>query len=178
MSELNKILAIDPSSSMTGYAVLNEQERLLEAGLLKPNKQRDPPAERIAAMCGDLWTLLDHTEPAAVVIEWTSGHVGQKRHQGGGAGLSVYGIAIGAIWQTAVHWAASHPKRKTRIELINENDWTGGKPKPERTGMIARLYPQYELASDPGGDVADAIGLGRWWICEKRFKLLSRKEGE
>jgi len=163
------ILALDPSSSRTGYALLTEQETLREAGLLKPGKTTDPAAERIGAMCLDLAELLAALAPDVIVIEWTSGHVGRKRHRGGGAGLAVYGIAIGALWQVARHYAAP---AGARVEIVAENDWTDGVPKPDRIGNIARLYPAYNPARDTGGDAADAIGLARWWIRRHRLKLV------
>lgn len=168
--KLKTILALDPSSTRTGYAVLNEQEKLLEAGILKPRKEKDPPRERIEAITGDLWRLLEETNPQAIILEWTSGKVGRRRHHGGGAGLAIYGVAIGAIWQMAEFWSRidrGHPL----VELVPENEWTGGRPKGERAAAIGRLYPQYQADRDPGGDIADAIGLGRWWIREHRLRL-------
>jgi len=164
------ILALDPSSTRTGYALLDEQEKLLEAGFLSPRKRTDPPAERIAAMVEDLLGLLHTLEPAAVVIEWTTGKVGRRRHHGAGAGLAVYGAALGALWQAACFHAR---QAGGRVELAVENEWTDGRPKAERAAAIARLYPQYQAERDPGGDMADAIGLGGWWIRRHRFKLLS-----
>ena len=164
------ILALDPSSTRTGYALLSEQEKLLEAGFLSPRKRTDPAAERIAAMVEDLMGLLHTLEPAAVVIEWTTGKVGRRRHHGGGAGLAVYGVSLGALWQAACFYARMAGVG-VRVELVAENEWTDGRPKAERTAAIARLYPQYQAERDPGGDMADAIGLGRWWIRRHRFKL-------
>ncbi len=164
------ILALDPSSTRTGYAVLTEQETLREAGFLTPGKRTDPAAVRIAAMVEDLMGLLGAIKPDAVVIEWTTGKVGRRRHHGGGAGLAVYGVALGALWQAACFYTKSSGGR---VELVAENDWTDGRPKAERTAAIARLYPQYQAERDPGGDMADAIGLGGWWIRRHRFKLLS-----
>jgi len=84
------ILSIDPSSTQTGWALLDREERLFQAGILTPDKQRSEPQFRIAAMCRDLRQLLDEIEPAVILIEITSGKVGHNRHGGSGAGLGVW----------------------------------------------------------------------------------------
>lgn len=160
-----KILSIDPSSTKTGFALLDERETLLDAGTLRPNKTTDAAEYRVAAMCRDLENLLIINAPDIVVIEWTSGKVG-RRHKGYGAGLAVYGIAIGAIWRTAVIWAAKGAARQ--VITIYENEWTAGKSKSRRSGLIKTLYPKIDLSKDTDGDIADAIGLGAWYI--RRYK--------
>lgn len=161
------ILAIDPSSSITGFALLDEAEKLLDAGTLRPNKRTDASEFRIAAMCDDLETILIATNPDIVVIEWTSGKVGRRRHKGHGAGLAIYGLAIGAIWRTATAWAARR-KPVGQVVTVLENDWTAWKSKEERSKLIAREYPKIDFSKDTGGDIADAIGLGVWFA--RRFK--------
>jgi len=39
--------------------------------------------------------------------------------------------------------------------------------KEDRTLAIKQIYPQYRPADDPGGDVADALGLARFWLRER-----------
>ena len=161
-----KILAIDPSSTKTGFALLDESENLLEAGTLRPNKTTDAAEYRIAAMCQDIENLLMISDPNIIVIEWTSGKVGKRRHKGSGAGLAVYGMAIGAIWRTAVIWAAKRVSKQ--VITIYENEWTAGKSKTRRSELIKTLYPAIDFSKDTGGDIADAIGLATWYI--RRYK--------
>ncbi len=160
------IFSIDPGSKRTGWAVLTEHEQLLQAGILTGSKGTDPAEFRIAAMCKDLRALLDEWKPDTVLLEWSSGHVGQRRHHGGGAGLAVYGIAIGALWQTAVQWSMSDG-RAAVVRCIDENVWTNKVRKEDRTLAVAQHFPQYHVEEDPGGDIADAIGLGLWWAMER-----------
>jgi hypothetical protein len=159
------ILSLDPSSTRTGYAIhgwdaTTAGETLVEAGYLKP-RAADSPLKRIRAMAADFRDMLAEVNPEVVVIEWTSGKVNRRRHKGGGAGLSIYGGAAG--------YMISEADRAMPAEAVFtplENDWTNGVEKLTRQDFIAALYPAYaaHMAKDDGGDVADAIGLGRWWI--------------
>lgn len=162
------VLSIDPGSKRTGWAVLTQREQLLQAGVLTGDKTTDPAEFRIAAMCRGLRELLEEWQPGTVLIEWSSGHVGRRRHNGGGAGLAVYGIAIGALWQVAVVWSTlGEPReRQARVRCIEENLWTNRVPKEDRVAAVAQRFREYRIEDDPGGDVADAIGLGLWWIRE------------
>lgn len=158
------ILALDPSSTRTGYALLSRGGQLGEAGLLKPAKTADPAACRIETMCQDLRELLETAGPATVVIEWTSGKIARRGRGRGinGAGLAIYGIAVGALWREVCNYCSQD--RQRRCQLIAENIWTAGTAKAKRQAMIARRFARYDPASDPGGDVADAIGLGCYYL--------------
>jgi len=167
------ILSIDPGSRRSGWAVLTLREQLLQAGVLTGDKTADPAEFRIAAQCHDLRRLLDEWQPGMVLIEWSSGHAGRRRHKGGGAGLAVYDIAIGALWQVAVAWSTSGGphERQTRVRCIEENVWACRTPKEDRIAAIAQRLRAYRPEDDPGGDIADAIGLGLWWT--KQQSLVS-----
>jgi hypothetical protein len=39
-------------------------------------------------------------------------------------------------------------------------------PKEDRIAAVAQWFRAYHIKDDPGGDVADAIGLSLWWIRE------------
>ena len=167
------ILSLDPSSTKTGWALLDRSEQLLQGGLLTPDKQQCEPQFRIARMCSDLAQLLSEIEPEVILIEITSGKVG-KRHGGSGAGLGIYGLAVGAVWQAAEAWVRLLPSERqseTEIVLIRENDWTRGVPKADRIAGIESRFPEYSSDQDSGGDLADAIGLGQWWLTEYRLGL-------
>lgn len=168
MSMEIKILSIDPSSTITGYALMDISDNLLAAGLIRPNKSTDPPLFRIHTMCGDLEQLIKDTKPDVIVIESTEGKVGRKRHKGSGAGLAVYGMAVGAMWYAAL-------KSQCKVEAIGANEWTRGKKKEERIAEMAGLYPEYNAKTDTGGDIGDAICMGRFYIRKRKIQLLTTK---
>ena len=156
-----RVLALDPSSTAVGYAVLAGSRVLVDAGRLLPARARDEANARIRAMGADLRRLLaEHADVAAVVVEDTSGKVGRHRHGGGGAGLAVYGKALGYLWAVVEVATGRSP------ELVLENVWTRGVSKAQRQQIVTYEFPTYPADRDPGGDVADAIGLARWWLIE------------
>jgi hypothetical protein len=154
------ILAIDPSSTRVGYALMHSANHLAEAGLLKPGKSSDAAIVRIASFGRDLAALITEAKPTEIVIEITSGKVARRGRQRGmnGAGLGVYGMAVGYLWRTC---EVLLPEGVTTLE---ENVWTRGVSKADRSTLIASAFRQYKPTTDPGGDVADAIGLGRWYM--------------
>jgi hypothetical protein len=162
------IVALDPSSVVIGWAVLRPPEELCEAGLIQPAKHSQSPIDRIRSMLADLRELLGTIQgpevPIDIVIEVTSGKVNAHRHGGRGAGLAVYGMAVGAAWQVCEDWAAAH---QARVHAIPENQWARRVPKWKRSAAIASLFPRYDPAADPGGDMADAIGLACWFLRER-----------
>lgn len=177
------IFSIDPGSQRSGWAVMTGEEKLVEAGLLLPERTRDGAEKRLQAMMQDLVRLLVQYQPDVVVLEWTSGKVITSRHGGGGAGLAIYGIAIGALWAVCLQWAqvSRAGGRTCEVVCISENEWTHGRPKtrrriggkavPSRVDLIQHRFPAYVPEKDPGGDVADAIGLALWYL--HKHKLLS-----
>jgi hypothetical protein len=182
MSE--RIFSLDPGSKQSGWAVLAYPgEQLLDAGLLLPARTRDGVPERLTAMKADLLALLTRHQPAAIVIEWTSGKVVASRHGGGGAGLPIYGVAVGALWQVCEQWVAGMRRAGGRCDvvLVPENEWTQGRPKQRhqiggratlsRVDLIQHRYPEYVPEKDPGGDVADAIGVNLWY--QRKRKMLA-----
>jgi hypothetical protein len=154
------VLALDPSSTCVGYALLRAADVLVECGRLTPAKARATPAHRIPTIGQELAALLAATTPTEVVIEITSGKVaGHARARGhNGAGLGVYGMAVGYLWRECVAAVGES------VATVEENVWTAGVPKNRRARYIATLFPVYRTANDPGGDIADAIGLGRWYL--------------
>jgi len=168
------VLALDPGSICSGWAVMDRGEQLIEAGVLTPDKAGLASKIRIARMCEDLLQLLAEWEPGIVVIEWASGKVIRSRHKGHGAGLAIHGAATGALWQAAEAWRRSLPAERqseTQIILIAENLWTNGVPKRDRLAGIAAVFNQYKPENDKTGDIGDAIGLALWHIQERRVQL-------
>ena len=157
------ILAFDPSSTVTGYAQLRQPDRgrllLDDAGLLHPAAS-DPPLRRAEAMAREAVHLVYAAQPDVVLVEITSGKVNRHRHKGGGAGLAVYGMAVGVIW-------AEVRRAFPAARAIPENTWTRGVSKRTRATAVAAAFPRYQAAGDPGLDAADAIGLAWWYVLEQ-----------
>lgn len=146
------VLGLDPGSRTTGYAVMRTADELVDAGLLKADP-RAAPLVRLVTMIGEVQRLLEETKPTVVVIEVPTAHVSRGRP---GAGLTIYGMAVGAIFATV--WCSDFGL-SYKIRAYDEREWTHGVPKSERQAMVATMVPEYRTATDPGGDVADAIGL-------------------
>lgn len=154
------LLSIDPSSTCTGYAVLSRPEGrddavLIDAGRLTPEKPRAKAADRIASMVAQVGDLIREHRPTHAAVELPSAHVHRGKRAGGGAGLAIYGMAVGAVWQGVwglVAW----------VVLVDPNTWTGRVNKTTRARRIEALGIGYRMDQDPGLDGADAIGLGLW----------------
>ncbi len=173
------VLALDPGSVKTGYALLRARPGLLVAGrrrgtaeLIEAGLLRAPakhlPEQRVKTICRELADLIAGACPAWAVIEMTSGKVHRRHHRdgwgGSGQGLAIYGFALGAVWRTCLQFGPG----PDRVVLVPENDWTASMPKGRRARFIAAAFPGYDPAADRGEDIADAIGLGLWWIERNR----------
>ena len=175
---MGKIYAgIDPSSKDSGYAFLEDTRaslpKELNIGLIKPVRAKTA-IERIQSHCDSVRELLTHMMPSVIVIEIASGKVNKGRHKGGGAGLSVYGMAVGAIWHVCMLWAVEN---KAELLTPNENEWTahlrpGEKAKEKRAAKTHLLYPSEWWINDKGHDAADAVQLAMWGIDERNRDAL------
>ena len=167
-------MSLDPSSTRSGYCIMNRSERILEAGILSGKKQASPEI-RIAVMAKDLMDLLHHWQPGAVIIESTSGKVNRRRHFGRGAGLSILGLSIGRLWGQVEAWKltfAPEEQSQLRIVLVRENKWIAGRSKKARQQAVALAYPEYDSSKDSGADASDAISLALWYLQELRIKAI------
>jgi hypothetical protein len=175
MANNDIILGLDPSSTCVGYGVLKLSRNFVEAGILLPEHRSAGSFERDMDLADEVGRLLERLAPSVVLVEWTKGKVGQ-RHGGLGAGLAVYGTGVGAVGRQVWLWARGRPN--VSIEAVLENDWTRGVAKPTRQLGLAALYPEYatSLADDPGGDIADGLGLADWWLRERAATGLFSEE--
>jgi len=148
------VMGIDPGSQRTGYAVIDSTRGVLVAsGAIVPDNRRGQPVERIDNIVDTVLHVLGAHRPAVVVIEVTSGKVA-RRLPGRISGLSVYGMAVGAIRQ------AVRGRNGTELVSVAENEWTRGVSKRRRKGQIALAFPEALRArvfDDP--DVTDAVGV-------------------
>jgi hypothetical protein len=146
-----KILSLDPSSTITGYAIMetagDADPRMIEIGKLrKPGEH--PPADRIDAMIDALADLLDEHKPDVVLMEVTSGKT-SARHKGSGAGLAIYGQAVGEFRR---YLLCVREQCGFDLRCIMENDWTRGTSKASRQAVIHAAYGcMYDLFVNDAG---------------------------
>lgn len=180
-----RVLAIDPSSTCTGYALLRGlgPADLVEVGLIRPSDAKAAqavaePSEVVRAWnsCRELSALrrvltvvadveavvaeLAGDAAVSVVVEIPSGLSGTGSRNGARGSLTTYGLAAGMVYQAARAVAPG------RVYGVTERQWTAGAGSKEKRarGVVALYAGRYRVADDDGLDGADAIGLGRWWV--------------
>jgi hypothetical protein len=180
-----RVLAIDPSSTCTGFAVLTGlgPADLVEVGLIRPSLSKAAQAaaepgevvrawnsrKELTALRRVLSVVRDVEEVVAevaaggelsVVVEIPSGLTGTGAKKGARGSLTTYGLAAGMVYQAA---RAALPGQ---VFGVTERQWTAGAgSKEKRARSVVGLYAgRYRVADDEGLDGADAIGLGRWWV--------------
>lgn len=159
------VLALDPSITCTGYVLMNQDgDNLIAGGLIKP-KHRHERMKKITCICDCVEKLIREYNPDVAVVEVTTGKVNRARHKGGGAGLAVYGMCVGAVWQKLVSI------KTIKTVTVYENDWTPGKGgKVRRRLDCSVMFPGlYDYTKDPGGDMADAIMIGQWYFAKRNI---------
>lgn len=153
------ILAIDPSSSKTGFC-LHTGKAIVEAGVIKPNKSDLPAIVRSFQMSRDVADLVaefkDRLE--CVIVELPPPTQGKARmnpsvqHQA--FGMVMYVIQVAGVKVSTVHPAT----------------WTRNRSKEVWADSIRRRYPALANGSDQGFDAAAAIGIAEWFFTIGRFR--------
>lgn len=163
------ILGVDPSSTLTGYAVLNLDGKLIDAGLLKPDKTSAPALDRVDSMLTGLDELLREHKPEWTILELPSGHVHGKFQKTNMGVLAILGMAVGKFHER-LRAAQQGTNAGMTLVTVSANDWTGGVKKAKRQASIALQFKrQYKIGDDKGADCADAIGLCQWYIEQLRL---------
>lgn len=177
------LLALDPSSTCTGYAFITglEARDLVDAGRVLPNmnikslghlseierawlsRSELYPVRRVESMLPDVAELLTRAGLSCVAVETPSGRIGSGAKAGARGSLTTYGMAAGRFYQ----FVRDRAPAGVPVLAVTERMWTAGQGGKEKRALtIYALYAQYRAASeagkDKGGDVADAIGIGRW----------------
>jgi hypothetical protein len=104
-----------------------------------------------------------------IVIEDCDGKVG-RAVRAGAHNQDIYGKAVGFYWCVAVGFV---PAPTIPWSQCGRGRGAGPRlsaPTPLPRGMATAAVTT--PAKDPGGDVADAIGLGEWWMVENKLKEL------
>jgi len=158
-----KILSLDPSSSVTGYAVTDyDSERVLEAGLCKPHKSRLPVRARVLSMLDDISKIIREHAPSVYLVECPLGKQ-YTRTPGKISGIPVWAFAAGTVFG----WLEAKTDGRN-VWPISNVLWTAGKSKNARVIRAGLLMPGYDAAHDKGADMADAICLAAWWIRQQK----------
>ncbi len=153
MADVYDVLALDVSSTATGWAIRSTS---LDFGVITPTS-KGAAIVRIEETVDAVARELDFYRPRLVLMEWSSGkvHGAIKRRT---SGLSVLGASQGAVWQLA-------RGKGYAVETVGET-WTKAVPKAERAARMRLVYPAYgkwaSEGNDGGLDCADAIGLLEW----------------
>lgn len=182
-----KVLAIDPSLSCSGWALVSgdfSAPKILFAGTLKLKKDALP--DRTFELFEDVQSLLNEYLPCAAVVEMPqtfSIGFGNKRSA---ASLPGYGMATAAALLACRSWVEPGIPKTFTVLNPSASVWTKGYPKTKgdahkqaRVHHAALLYgtiPQFFGAKTTAGNVADAALLGHWALCtlETEHKRSSR----
>lgn len=162
-----KLISIDPSSTRTGLACFDGQDLITTEAITPIDIDPWPRVCKIADWVGN---HIDSFRPDTVIVEMGKKVHGHKRWATAGSGMSVYGMAVGAVM-----WEVHKRQGPGRYEIVDANRWTqrqrsSGRgtyqvTKKTRIGEIEMIYPeQYSANKDAGGDIADAIAMGLWWM--------------
>ena len=158
-----KILALDPASLTTGYAVLEHggDMKLLEAGTITATAKLEALARTEQMYC-EVQSLLHEIRPDVIAIEVADGRqrTGKKRRS---SSLPIWGQAVGMVWGCCLAWRNAHFLESTIIPIGN-TQWTENKGKLWRQAQVRVYFPkQYDPEADTKGlDVSDAVALGIW----------------
>jgi len=165
-----RLLCLDVSSTCVGYACFVSGV-LDDFGKYQP-PARKPAEERIRMIVKGIMDGTKAFVPDVVVMEWTDGRGdGTRARQRGGktAGLAVLGQAQGAV-RAAIQIGGF------TVETVHEFEWSAGRKKDVRASELALEFPTYcalaSLGRDQGYDIADAIGIGLWWLGKQKIERL------
>lgn len=168
------LLALDPSSTRIGWAVFSGAA-VLAAGFTRPARTRDGYVERVVAMVDDLVYIVDANLPRHVVIEVPSGRFGTGARNGASSVLALYGFAAGAVW---MRMRCLSLLSRMNVHVVNESEWTRSKPKAQRARVAQLTYPHLDWSRDTGMDMADAVGIGLWWLDRQRIMAATQRQLE
>lgn len=158
------LLALDPSITATGYAVFGAtDDDLLEWGVNRPTIGWSR-CRKIRWLLSELEKTLGEYDIEDVVVEVPSGKVAMKTAGSRGAGIAVYGEAVGVHegWLLAQDGVALH--------RVDERQWTARSKKQTRALRVEARFPDYDRTIDRGLDGADAIGLGWWFLKHQEIR--------
>jgi hypothetical protein len=162
-----KLLSLDPSSSVVGYALFIDG-KLHDAGKLTPDKASASALARVISLRQQLVEMLYFEQPDVIIIE-AMVEKQYTRNAGRVTALALCGWAMGVAFGTCITWAAcGNTTSCTAVHAVGNQEWTRGRRKDEAKTLTAAEFPQYNPKDDKGGDVADAISMGLWWLAAQK----------
>ena len=184
----NKLLALDPSSSAIGYAVMRGPDTMIEAGVMRPDKATAKFAmRRISDLVDQVHDVIGRHFPWTIVVEMPGRQASKGKGKSAGASLMIYAWACGAVWQVCRTYALhaneeaytspsfSSTPPCTVVEAYS-NVWSTER-KEKRQLLVIDRFPRYGCDEDPGMDCSDAINLGWWWYDQQRTAAMIDEAG-
>ncbi len=166
-----KVMGIDPSSTIIGVSLADEQGKLLSGMLIKPSSSELDNISRVFDMAHELKETLNIWRPEYIAIETPATHVAGRIKKA--TGMAIYGFGAGVASWVAHSWMETQGDLR-KLKCYEAQRWTRGKPKKDRAQLLAircRLYKRV-MSDDPGYDVAEAIQLAE--ICLKELQIEAR----
>lgn len=160
------VVGVDPSSTCTGVARL-----VRETGspprvsmLARCLGGRGDYVDRVVRMAAEVIELIMRHGADVIGIEAPSQHT-QARHRGTGAGLAVYGYAVGYMASAIT----AHCRGRAEVVLVPAERWAPARcSKTRRAAMLEREHPELRSVADPGLDVHDAVGIARHLLSTRK----------
>ena len=153
------LLALDVSSTATGWTAQHEPLGPRQYGLIRPPGGWSE-LRRIDRIVADVAAVVETFRPALAILEWCGG----KHYQSVGRKMtnqSVLGAAQGAVRQAIV-------SAGMEVVCVKDVTWTRSTRKQDRAGKIRLAHPDYAAwaaeNNDGGLDVADSLGLMDWYL--------------
>ncbi len=173
MPDHTRLLALDPSTTRVGWAVFVGHE-LKVAGVLTPRRTKDAYLDRIASFVDGVVDLVEFHKPATVVVEVPSGKAARGSMPGMAGTQAIYGMAVGAVW---AHLWDTLGAAGGSVETVTEREWTRSVRKERRAALVRLEHPELEWVADRGMDMADAVGIGKWWLSERNARIVKGECG-
>lgn len=167
-----RLLAIDPSLTCTGWAVMESADSVIAHGTATP--KAGPIQDRIDELCADLEQLAIGHLVGAVVIETPAMNMRGGRDRAVTSGAA-YGFCAGQVFRAL---KAEGVQRGFTVYGTSATDWTkslgsavrrtrGDTYKLNRVRAVEYMIPSLKGGlgvKSKAGNVADAILIGRWWF--------------
>jgi crossover junction endodeoxyribonuclease RuvC len=155
----HKVLVLDQSSTITGYAVVDLNKKslakaLLDSGFIKL-KGKDWQ-DRVKLLGIEVTRQMDIVKPKAIAIEDTL-YIRQRRPEVG----QIFGAISYVLWQIAQHFNVElikqHPSEVKKVAT--------GNGKADKTQVCMEVTKLYSLPFYPQEDQGDALaGAYKLWV--------------
>lgn len=158
MRTSNRILAVDPGVMGTGWAVVEEGEKLIlrSSGTITPTRKDAPWLERLQFVSWSFDAVMVSIPVDSVVIESPAFHSGV-------AGLAV--AATGSLTKLAMLTGSLIAKVQARdlpLVLATPSQWKGQLPKDVTWKRCKKILDYYGNVARTTSHARDAVGIGLW----------------